>query len=1248
MARPWKSILKAASARMTPVALPVDGVAPPVSDRPHMRALEPRILLDAAAVETALDIAGQAAHSSLADDYVANMRAVETLRVSAETADSLELSVDESPEPAPAEAPLEIIFVDAGVEDRETLLADFGPDTIVHVLDADRDGVEQIAERLAADGAARWSAVHILSHGAEGRLALGDAVLDEASMLGGHADALARISATLSDDADILLYGCEFASGTIGSSAVEALALATGADIAASEDKTGSSDEGGDWALEVQRGAIEAVTFTAPAWSGILPGFELAPLTEPVVTHLGGGTIGTVGTSALFEGAATLNGTTYDVRATLVGGSDNANATFGLADDGMGGTIDDFRVTVTNLGTIVDNVAGEPVREEASVAVLYEITSTVDGSPAPEDVINLVMGDIDGLGGQIGTRDTVGGNTDQLWSYTVDAASTLGLEVDEGLLLASGTETGDNAIGSRIGLHYARANSFVILYATGDRIATFDLDGDGDITFDAPVETDAQHVDLNGADAGFDYTAEYLDGSRPGVDEDVPLSIAASDMEIFDLDNSELLGGQVVLTDLQPGDMLNVNDALMLELGIDAFVSTSAGPPASMTVDLFNFASAENYETAIRSITFSNGSATPSTADRHITVSTFDVNVDSRVSTTIITFGTAAGGQVVTGQNIYVAQEDTAIVVAGRQTDPNLPQGLVDDDSDASGGMLDVVGATDALGNSITIGVDHTTPFGATLRIESDGSVSYMPAPNRAGSETITYTASNGAVTAEGTATFFIQANADPLIVDVIQPQPVSAEDATPSYIDLRVSTLDTDGSETQNVVVRNVPIGAIVTDGTNEFIATLEANFTNITAWDLSQITVLPVQNDDRDITLRFDITNTDADGSMTFASRDVTFQIDAVADQSLVEVFQGGGEIDATVSLANLIIVELFDTDGSEIIDEISIANIPVGGDILLSGVAMVQNAGRVTFTADDIANLSFSPPITGVEQIYDMLVGVVVREANAENGGLDDTAVRENIVLRIDLNSRDDEVYAFADFASTSAGDSVLIAVLENDFIPDGGERVTRIDGQVLNTSTDVVLAGGQGIVQLTAFGELRFVAASTFSGDFTFIYEVTDIDGSTDTAPVHVSVQSSWNISGPTSVQEGDIALYDITLGGRSLQGSTSSVEVNLTDLSGDGDDTDFPTLQEAVDLALLADPDSGFSFEAGRLSYTAPAQDYTIETVVPSPAFIDISGGSTTVALGHGSEDVTRVDIGFTFPVYDRSFTEVFIATDGYV
>ena len=68
----------------------------------------------------------------------------------------------------------------------------------------------------------------------------------------------------LSDDADILVYGCNFAAGEKGAEAVMLLAGLTGADVAASEDLTGAARQGGDWDLETRIGLIEAGLIDAP------------------------------------------------------------------------------------------------------------------------------------------------------------------------------------------------------------------------------------------------------------------------------------------------------------------------------------------------------------------------------------------------------------------------------------------------------------------------------------------------------------------------------------------------------------------------------------------------------------------------------------------------------------------------------------------------------------------------------------------------------------------------------------------------------------------------------------------------------------------------------------------------------------------------------------------------------------------------------------------------------------------------
>ena len=170
------------------------------------------------------------------------------------------------PDAPAAETPHEIIFVDARVQDLHAFLA--GRTTEVIMLDPSRDGVEQMAAALA--GRTGIDAIHILSHGDAGQLYLGDSTLDAHSISGEHADELATIKTALSNNADILIYGCDVAAGDQGQAFVTALATATGADVAASIDSTGSADLGGDWQLESDTGNVEAAALAFTEYQGLL------------------------------------------------------------------------------------------------------------------------------------------------------------------------------------------------------------------------------------------------------------------------------------------------------------------------------------------------------------------------------------------------------------------------------------------------------------------------------------------------------------------------------------------------------------------------------------------------------------------------------------------------------------------------------------------------------------------------------------------------------------------------------------------------------------------------------------------------------------------------------------------------------------------------------------------------------------------------------------------------------------------
>ncbi|HEX5358260.1 MAG TPA: DUF4347 domain-containing protein, partial [Aquabacterium sp.] len=153
----------------------------------------------------------------------------------------------------------EVAFVDASLPDAKELAdllqkqVDANRTLSIYWINANSDGVKQISDVLAT--LKDVDAVHILSHGSDGNLQLGNATLN-AQTLSQYAGDLASWHKSLSQDADLMLYGCDLAQDASGQQVVNDIQLLTGANVAASTDLTGDSSQGGDWVLEYQLGQI--------------------------------------------------------------------------------------------------------------------------------------------------------------------------------------------------------------------------------------------------------------------------------------------------------------------------------------------------------------------------------------------------------------------------------------------------------------------------------------------------------------------------------------------------------------------------------------------------------------------------------------------------------------------------------------------------------------------------------------------------------------------------------------------------------------------------------------------------------------------------------------------------------------------------------------------------------------------------------------------------------------------------------
>ncbi|WP_374682213.1 DUF4347 domain-containing protein, partial [Accumulibacter sp.] len=310
---------------------------PPARQRPSLEELEPRILFSA-----------DAAAGLLAADHFDDRAEVRSLDASPAAATQVAQS---SAEQARSH---ELAFIDQRVPDYQLLVDDLvgqndGSRQIeIFLLDPNRDGVEQISEVLRQRH--DISAVHLISHGADGQVELGSGALNFDSLLK-QATQIRGWGSALSEDADLLIYGCDVAATADGQGLLKALSRLTGADVAASTDPTGSGLLGGNWDLEFNAGTIEAQlapsTQAQRQWAGLLATYTVTSTADT----LAAGTLRWAITQA--NGNAGTDTINFAIPVT------DANHYY-YANDSVAGTVTLANRTVTTAATDAALINADP------------------------------------------------------------------------------------------------------------------------------------------------------------------------------------------------------------------------------------------------------------------------------------------------------------------------------------------------------------------------------------------------------------------------------------------------------------------------------------------------------------------------------------------------------------------------------------------------------------------------------------------------------------------------------------------------------------------------------------------------------------------------------------------------------------------------------------------------------------------------------------------------------------------------
>jgi hypothetical protein len=304
-----------------------------------------------------------------------------------------------------AENAQQVVFIDSRVPDIQDLLDGLQPGEQAFVIDPSRDGVQQIADILAANNFTNLSAISIVSHGESGEVTLGSTVLTDGD-LAAHSSALAEIGASLAPAGAIQLFGCDVAQGPTGQQFINDFSsFAGGVQVDAATHIVGGAAFGGSWTLDAASdngGAAVAPPFT----SAPLANFAGA-LAAPVTTEVWYVTNGVDNnTQSLDDGENVAGSGTASNHNTLLG-SGTAGAPFVHAVDVGLDTPDGLYFVVDSSGNGEPNVIEKGTLSQAlagqtSFTTIYsETLGAAEGAieglavDAPDQLVYFIQSDPD-------------------------------------------------------------------------------------------------------------------------------------------------------------------------------------------------------------------------------------------------------------------------------------------------------------------------------------------------------------------------------------------------------------------------------------------------------------------------------------------------------------------------------------------------------------------------------------------------------------------------------------------------------------------------------------------------------------------------------------------------------------------------------------------------------------------------------------------------------------------------------------
>jgi VCBS repeat-containing protein len=648
---------------------------------------------------------------------------------------------------------------------------------------------------------------------------------------------------------------------------------------------------------------------------------------------------------------------------------------------------------------------------------------------------------------------------------------------------------------------------------TGPASGTLTLNADGSFTY-------TPSADFNGTDS-FVYTAS--DGTASTGEITVTINVNAVNDAPAAVADAYTVDEDATLTVDAAGGLL-ANDT---DVDGDALTAAVVTGPANGTLTL----NADGSFSYTPNADF-NGSDT-------FTYSVSDGALTSEGTVTITV--TPVNDAPVAVEDAFTVDEDATLTV------------------DAAGGVL--ANDTDVEGDALSATV-VTGPANGTLTLNADGSFSYTPNANFNGSDTFTYSVSDGALTSEGTVTITVNPVAD---APVATADTYDATEDTALTVDAVAGVLandtDADGDALTATLVTGPANGTLTLNADGSFVYTPNADFNGADTFTYSV-----------------------SDGALT-SEGTVTINVAAVNDAptAAADEYTTDENTVLTVAAAGVL--------GNDVDPD---------GDALSAILVTGPTNGTLTLNADGSFTYTPNTDFSGTDSfVYKASDGALESEATVTIT-VSDTSAAPDVV---------DDAYSTGEDVPLTV--DAEMGVLANDFDPAGGTLTAA-----------VVTPPEHGTLTLNADGSFTFTPEENWHGTATFVYEVTSTTGGSIEATASIVVQPLNDA--PLAANDEFSGLVDTVI--------TGSVVGNDSDI--DEDPLTARLIRGTEDGELVFNPDGTFTYtpDAGFIGedvFTYQLNDGLANSRV---ATVTLTVGLITNAAPQGIEDAYTVEAGETLTV----------------